>query len=90
MQLSEIKKKLEIAKRLLREFYEAPYRSAMARAKRDEDDLLMLFVFSEMMGIQNPVAFYTLELQPVLLEKLHDWHRRMGMDRSPLDGFRCC
>ncbi|MGE3189372.1 MAG: DNA helicase, partial [Vicinamibacterales bacterium] len=31
-----------------------------------------------------------LELQPVLLERFHDWHVRMGMEHSPLDGFRCC
>ena len=30
--------------RLLREFYEAPYRGAVARARREEDDLFMLFV----------------------------------------------
>ena len=50
----------------------------------------MLLVFSEMMGVPNPAAYYTLELQPLLLERFHDWHRRMGMEHSPLDHFRCC
>ncbi|KPQ24931.1 MAG: hypothetical protein HLUCCA13_07530 [Halomonas sp. HL-48] len=50
----------------------------------------MLLVFSEMMGLQNPASYYTLELQPLLLERFHDWHIRMGMERSPLDNFRCC
>ena len=27
----------------------------------------MLFVFSELMGVPNPAAYYTLELQPLLL-----------------------
>ncbi|MDM1696941.1 cory-CC-star protein [Thiopseudomonas alkaliphila] len=71
-------------------YYNAPYRAAIARAKRDEDDLFMLLVFSEMMGIPNPASWYTLELQPLLLERFHDWHVRMGMPRSPLDQFRCC
>ena len=31
---------------LLREFYEAPYRGAVARARREEDDIFMLFVLS--------------------------------------------
>ena len=35
---------------LLKEFYEAPYRGAVARAKRDEDDLFMLFVYAELLG----------------------------------------
>jgi hypothetical protein len=75
---------------LANEFYMAPYRSAIARARRDEDDLFMLFVFSELMGVPNPPAYFTLELQPLLLEWLHDWHKRMGMEHSPFDGMRCC
>ncbi|MDT7524990.1 MULTISPECIES: cory-CC-star protein [Idiomarinaceae] len=70
--------------------YNAPYRAAIARAKRDEDDLFMLLVFSELMGVPNPASYYTLELQPLLLERFHEWHLRMGMEHSPLDGFRCC
>jgi hypothetical protein len=27
---------------------------------------------------------------PVLYEQFHDWHRRMGMEHSPLDHLRCC
>jgi len=72
------------------EYYNAPYRAAIARAKREEDDLFMLLVFSEMMGIPNPAGWYCMELQPLLMERFHDWHTRMGMERSPLDNFRCC
>jgi hypothetical protein len=74
----------------LREFYVAPYRRTFARARRDEDDLFMLLVFSENLGVPNPAAYYTLELMPVLYERFHDWHRRMGMERSPLDHIGCC
>ncbi|EZQ20068.1 DNA helicase [Halopseudomonas bauzanensis] len=74
----------------LEEAYNSRYRGAIARARRDEDDLFMLLVFAEMMGVPNPAAYYTLELQPLLLERFHDWHRRMGMEHSPLDHFRCC
>jgi hypothetical protein len=75
---------------LLEEFYVAPYRGAVARARRDQDDLFMLLVFSELMGVPNPAAYYTLELQPLLLERFHEWHTRMGMPHSPLDGLKCC
>lgn len=74
----------------LEEFYQAPYRQELARAKRDHDDLFMLLVFSEMMGVPNPVSFYTLELLPLLYEDFHAWHQRQGMDKSPLDNIRCC
>tara|TARA_Y100000590_G_scaffold364121_1_gene422182 strand:- start:9152 stop:9424 length:273 start_codon:yes stop_codon:yes gene_type:complete len=90
MKMFDIRKNLERAKYLASEFYNAPYRGAIARAKRDEDDLFMLLVFSELMGVPNPASYYALELQPILLDRFHEWHVRMGMERSPLDEFRCC
>ena len=74
----------------LHEFYVAPYRRAFARAQRDEDDLFRMLVMSEMLGVPNPAAYYTAELLPVLYDGFHDWHRRMGMERSPLEDYRCC
>lgn len=75
---------------LVREFYEVRHRGALARLRREEDDLFMLLVFSETMGIPNPASYHTLELMPLLYERFHEWHTRMGMERSPLEGFRCC
>lgn len=75
---------------LLKEFYNAPFRGAVARAKRQEDDLFMLLVFAEMVGVPNPAAYFTLELQPLLYQDFHEWHKRMGMDHSPLEWFSCC
>lgn len=86
----KLKAWLSQARFFVEEVYSSPYRGAIARARRDEDDLFMLLVFSEMMGVPNPAAYYTLELQPLLLERFHDWHQRMGMEHSPLDHFRCC
>ena len=74
----------------LREFYAAPYRRAFARAQRDEDDLFMMIVLAESLGVPNPVSYYTVELLPVMYDQFHDWHRRMGMDHSPLDYLSCC
>lgn len=88
--LSRLKYLYQKASQAGAEYYNAPYRAAIARARRDEDDLFMLLVFSEMMGIPNPAGWYCMELQPLLLERFHDWHTRMGMERSPLDNFRCC
>ena len=74
----------------LREYYIAPYRREFARAQRDDDDLFMMLIFSESLGIPNPATYYTLELLPVVYDRFHDWHRRMGMERSPLDHVSCC
>ncbi|XDZ51752.1 cory-CC-star protein [Neisseriaceae bacterium CLB008] len=71
-------------------YYHAPYRATFARAIRDEEDFFMLLVFSETMGLPNPVSLYTLELQAILLPRFHRWHQRMNMPRSPFDHFRCC
>ncbi|MBM6551887.1 cory-CC-star protein [Marinomonas ostreistagni] len=90
MKIESVRQWMGKASRLLEEAYNAPYRSAIARAKRDEDDLFMMLVFSEVMGVPNPASYYTLELQPLMLERFHDWHLRMGMEHSPLDNFRCC
>ena len=75
---------------LVNEFYEGRHRGALARERRQEDDLFMLLVFSEMMGIENPASYYTLELLPLFYERFHEWHLRMGMEHSPLENFRCC
>jgi hypothetical protein len=66
------------------------YRASVRREIRNEEDLFFLLCFSEMMGLPNPVSYYTLELYPVIYERFHEWHQRMGMEKSPLDGIRCC
>ena len=90
MKFDSIKAWLRQASFYAEEAYNAPYRSAIARAKREQDDLFMLLIFSEMMGVPNPASYYTLELQPLLMERFHDWHTRMGMEHSPLDNIKCC
>ena len=90
MSLDKFKAWYQKASFYAEEAYNAPYRSAIARAKREQDDLFMLLIFSEMMGVPNPASYYTLELQPLLLERFHDWHLRMGMEHSPLDNIKCC
>ncbi|PRQ11988.1 DNA helicase [Corynebacterium sp. 13CS0277] len=74
----------------LHEFYHAPYRASLARAARDHDDLFMLNVMAEALGIPNPAAYHTLELTPILIDNFHAWHTRMGMERSPWEGISCC
>lgn len=74
----------------LHEFYVAPYRRTFARAQRDEEDLFMMLVLSEALGVPNPASYYTVELLPVVYDRFHDWHRRMGMERSPLEHISCC
>ncbi|TWI56865.1 hypothetical protein IQ10_01555 [Halalkalibacter nanhaiisediminis] len=72
------------------EILRLPHKAEIHRELQDEDDLFLLLVYSDMLGIPNPAFYYTLELYPYILEKFHEWHLRMGMEKSPLDGIRCC
>lgn len=82
--------KMKRAIALYDEILKQPHRTELAREMRDEEDLFMLLCFSEMLGLPNPAFYYTLELYPMIIGKFHDWHLRMGMEKSPLDGIRCC
>lgn len=73
----------------LAEFYHAPYRATLAREARGEDDLLMLIVLGEALGLPQPFAYETVELFSELAPRMHAWHLRMGMERSPL-ALGCC
>ncbi|SET27967.1 hypothetical protein SAMN05216389_10844 [Oceanobacillus limi] len=84
--LDKVKKLIDYYEEVLR----MPHRQEIARELRNEDDLFLLLLYSEMIGIPNPVYYYTLELYPYMIEKFHDWHLRMGMENSPLSGIRCC
>jgi hypothetical protein len=50
----------------------------------------MMLVLSEALGVPNPASGATLELLPEMLDRMHDWHVRQGLDQSPLDGMQCC
>lgn len=80
--------------RAAREIYEgiffAPYRSQIHRESLRQRDVFFVLACSDLLGIPNPVAFYTLELYPELIDQFHDWHRRLGMEEPPEGGFRCC
>ncbi len=88
--MPNIQMMLKKALRYYDEVLRQAHRAEIKREIRDEDDLFMLLCFSEMLGIPNPVSYYTLECYPVMVERFHEWHLRMGMEKSPLDGIRCC
>ena len=54
------------------------------------NDLFVLLCYLELMGVPNPATIYLLDLYPLLLGEFHQWHRRMGIDHSPLDSMPCC
>lgn len=85
-----IRRRLRAARQIYEGLYVAPYRAAIHREYLRQHDLFLLLSVSDLLGVPNPVAFYTLELYPELIEQFHQWHRRMGLPQAPEGGFRCC
>ncbi len=81
-EVGDLQRRWRLFNDVFTDFYYAPYRGAFERAKRENDDLFMLFMFCELMGVPNPATYYTLELQPIFIEQLDAWQDRMGRDRS--------
>lgn len=79
--------KLEI---LLESVYDTRHRRELLAGQRRRHDGLMLMVYAESLGIENPCAHALLELKVLLADDFHDWHRRAGLDHSVLDCTRCC
>ncbi len=77
-------------KELYQEFYQLSARRSRGLEQRRREDLFRLLLLSESLGLPNPAGWYCLELLPFALEDFHAWHQRMGMEHSPLEGFRCC
>ncbi len=68
----------------------AGYEKQLREQFMELNDLFMLLCFMELVGLPNPASIYLLEVYPYFLEEFHVWHRRMGMDHSPLGNMPCC
>jgi hypothetical protein len=68
----------------------AAYERDLRQRTAELNDLFLLLCFMEAAGLPNPATLYLLEVYPYLLEQFHDWHRRVGMEHSPLDSLPCC
>lgn len=68
----------------------ARYERGLRQQFMELNDLFLLLCFMELVGLPNPATIYLMEVYPYFLEEFHTWHRRMGMDRSPLGNLPCC
>lgn len=68
----------------------AGYEKRLREQFNELNDLFLLLCFMELVGLPNPATLYLLEVYPYFLDEFHLWHRRMGMDRSPLANLPCC
>jgi len=75
---------------VLREIYRLNFGQTFSREARSLDEVFLFFLFADYFGLSNPYKFFLLETMPELVEEFHRWHRRMGMEHSPLEWIRCC
>jgi len=66
------------------------YERELRRQANELNDLFLLLCYMEIVGLPNPATLYLLDIYPHLLDQFHLWHKRMGMDRSPLGNLPCC
>ena len=66
------------------------YESELRKQTAELNDLFLLLCFMEATALPNPATLYLLEVYPYLLEQFHQWHRRMGIEHSPLGSLPCC
>lgn len=85
-----MRRALSAAREVYEGMYVAPYRAEIQREYLRQRDLFLLAGLSDLLGVPNPTQFYILELYPELIEGFHQWHLRMGLERPPEGGFRCC
>ena len=52
--------------------------------------MFTMLCYRQATALPNPATLYLLEIYPYLLEQFHAWHKRMGMDHSPLGQLPCC
>ena len=66
------------------------YERDLRQQTAELNDLFLLLCYMEIVGLPNPATLYLLDVYPYLLEQFHLWHRRMGMNKSPLGTLPCC
>lgn len=71
------------------ELFESRWRSEIRREARTQHDTLRALVLLDALGVENPVAYETLDVIPYLVADLHEWHQRMGDAEYGQPGM-CC
>ena len=88
--IARLRRRLRAAREIYEGLYITPYKRILQRDYLEQRDLFLVLGFSDLLGVPNPVQFYTLELYPYLIDQFHQWHLRLGMPHAPEGGFRCC
>jgi len=75
---------------ILGEIYRLKFGAEPRRKAQELEELFLFLLVADYMGVSTFLKFYLLEAYPQILEEFHKWHKRLGIERSPLDWLRCC
>ncbi|MFN3814205.1 MAG: hypothetical protein ACK4SM_06250 [Aquificaceae bacterium] len=75
---------------LLDSFFELHFKKPVEMSYTHVQDILLVSLFLEYFGLDNPLGIYALDLYPELLQEFHIWHRSLGIEKSPISLLPCC
>jgi hypothetical protein len=71
------------------DYFVGRWRAGFSREAARQSDVMLALLFLDALGVDNPAGYWTLELYPEVVERFHQWHRRMGVERFG-DAGTCC
>ncbi|MCS6957914.1 MAG: hypothetical protein RMK75_05590 [Aquificaceae bacterium] len=76
-------------KELIRAFVDLHFKKPI-EVSSPARDLLLLSLFLDFFGLDNPLGVFNLDLYPYMLEEFHLWHKSLGIEKSSLSFLPCC
>lgn len=77
-------------KEIFRGFLELHFKKPVEVSYSYVRDLLLLSLFLDYFGLDNPLGVYALDFYPEMLQEFHLWHRSLGLERGGLSFLPCC
>ncbi|MFN3871076.1 MAG: hypothetical protein ACK4MW_06300 [Aquificaceae bacterium] len=77
-------------KELFKGFIELHFKKPVEVSQSYLRDLLIISLFLDYFGLDNPLGIYAIDLYPYMLHEFHLWHKGLGIERSGLDFMPCC
>ena len=87
--LARVRSAYRTVERLHTELFITKYRSALQREARLQEDAFLATLYLTAFGIDDPSAYHTLPVTGELVQGLHAWHQRQGVEQVPDFGV-CC
>ena len=77
-------------KPLFLQFVELHFKKPVEADFRDLRSALLVCMFLEWFGLDNPLGIYILDFYPELLSEFHLWHKTLGLEHFSLSFLPCC